>query len=388
MRKVSYVLLAALTLPIITRATSVDRSWVSNTVKSIGRPVSNFLSQWGFTEVAKRSVESFGGQVLEDTSLSTLYYGLGLDKADNSLSITTEAQALMNKSLQKGLGGRFLGFKEAQPLPSLAALVLPLSIGKGVQAGLSFVPGVALIAHDVGKAAAQAAGVIVRFVFKRELSYKESNCDSLTLTAIQSLSEDVAAGFAKTYKASLSKLSKTQVESFVMYASISILDHVDHLLKTAKEGDALTSKQLIEGLGARYLKIDHGVPTAKTMKLKVENGLKRKRGLGAKTAGRILTNGLVQHEGKFFIDESKLDAKRVEDGKKRGRLSKHRRLDPNYPRVLDEKPDSKRYKPVTTEQMKEIGQQQKRASVTRVLNKAKKMLKKKQVVASVVVPAA
>lgn len=384
MRKVSYLLLATLTLPICARSIPMADNMKSgfDAVKGFLKPVSNFFDQWGVTEAAKNDLKILGSEIADNTSLSSIYYGTGLDQVDSSLR-AQNAEKLMNKSLQKGLGGRFLGFKEAQPLPSLAASALPFTIGKGVQVGLSLIPGGGMIAHNAG----QAAGMIVRLIFKSKLAYEESNCDSLTLNAIQSLSEDVSAGFGKKYKSVLEKLSQAKIESFVMYASISILDHIDHLLKTAKDGDILTSKQLIEGMSNRYLKIDHGAPTLTTVKRKLENGLKRKRGLGAKTAGKILTNALVQHEGNFFIDKSKLDAKRAEDGKKRGRLSRHRRLDPNYPRVLDEKPDPKRYKPVTSKQIDEMVKDQKRTPVERMLKNAKKALKNKSVSRATAAPA-
>jgi len=402
MRKVSYVLLATLTLPIVTGATAVDPSWVANTVRSLGRPVKDFCDRWGLTDGAKTQAQDIGNQVLADTSFASIYYGTGLNQVDSDIS-AKNAEEAMNKSLQRGLAARFLGFKEGQPLPSLAASFLPITIGTAVKVGLSFIPGGAIVAHEAAQVARQVVGTVVQIIFKSKLAYEEAHCDTMTLTAIQSLSEGVAAGFARKYRAALSKLTQTQMESFVMYASISILDHVDHLLKTAKDGDTLTSKNLVDGLSTRYLKVDHGVPTVKTIKRKVESGLKRKRGFGAKTAGRILTNGLVERNGKFFIDESKLDAKRLEDGKKRGRLSKHRRLDLNYPRVLEETPDPKRYKPVTAEQVKEMIQAQKAGSVARVaqgvakgvgkgLGKVAKglgkKLKRKPVVSATAVPAA
>jgi len=341
-------------------------------LKSTTKPVTDALDTMGISNALQDQVKNVVGDVLGDTSLYSVVNAAEFGEGYNDAS--KDVEKLMDKALQRGLGGRFLGFKEAQPLPSIGALGLPFLIGKGVQAGISAIPFGGTVADSIGK----GAGRLVQFVLRKKLTFEESHCDALTLTAIQLLSEEVSAGFVKTYKSMIHKMSDQERQDFVFYASISILDHMDQLLKNAKDGDLFTANTLLEGMTRRYLKIDYIAPTTDTIKRKVKKIVKRKHGVGAETVGDMMTTPVVRQGSQLYIDQSPLQRERAENMKKRGHLKAKRSVSPKgFIRDMrdDEIPNS--FKATTPQEIQtlieEAGEKTVKARVTKPFkNKAKR----------------
>ncbi len=386
MKKVSVLLLMTITLPIIGN-TGVMTQGIDTAVnysRSALKPIANFLTKLGVDVAAKEYIDAVKDGMAE-TSGASVFNAAEIYNSDLVSDATKEsnAQELMAFALQKGMAARFFNFQEGKPLPSLGSLAIPFLAGKSLSIGISMVPG----AGELGKWAGECVGRTLQFVFRNNLQYKGADYDMMTLTSIQSLSEEIAKGYAKMYAPMFSNLTPQQQDDFIHYGSISILDSIDEILLHANDGDTLTAKTILDKVPNRYLNIDHRVPTIKTT---VKKLTKKKKGFGARTVGNIMTTPLVRQGDQLYFDDSSLDQERVDNMKKRGHLKEKRKFKSlEYIREAqsDEILDPSRYKAVTLEEAEKIMKEQKPTRIQRIAKKVKK-LRKKQVTAAVTAPAA
>jgi len=325
--------------------------------RNISKPVRGLCEILGIQGILSDAGETLS----EETASNGLLFSGTADLFDSQTTFerSKSVERLMDRALERGLVARMFNFKEGQALPSIGAIGLPFMVGKAVQVFISLVPGGGIVADIAGRGVGKATQWALRKKTDINNDAFESN-DALTLQVVQQLAEEISQGFVQRYATTLSQMSEQQVKDMVHYGSISLLDHIDQLFNTAKDGDSFSvygvATVIISNMANRYLKIDHIVPTISTMGRAAGRGIKMKKGFGAGTVGDIMTTPLVRQGNAFYLDPTALQTERVDNKKKRGHVKAKRKLSSKVFAVRDAMPndDLSNYKKITEKEVDKI----------------------------------